>query len=154
MQPVHALLRLILLPLALIAVPGTSLAQKNKPSDSPRVVLKGHDPVAYFTEGRPVKGSARFAHDWDGERYYFASAANRDRFAADPERYAPQFGGYCTGSLSRNIRNEAHPDGWIISEGKLYVFGEGKFRAIALKDPKWLETRIPLAAANWRQARK
>ena len=80
-------------------------------------------------------------------------AANRDKFAADPDRYAPQFGGYCTGSLSRNIENESVPEGWIISEGKLYVFGQGKFRDIALKDPEWLRTRIPLAAANWKEKR-
>jgi YHS domain-containing protein len=137
------LLRLVLLSMVLGA--WTASAQDK------RVMLKGHDPVAYFTEARPVKGSPQFAYDWDGDRYYFASAANREKFAADPDRYAPQFGGYCTGSMSRNVVNEMHPEAWVISEGKLYVFGQPKFRDIALKDPEWLRTRIPLAAANWQE---
>lgn len=115
-----------------------------------RLILKGYDPVAYFTEGRPVQGNAKFQHDWDGGRYHFASAANRDKFVADPDRYAPQFGGYCTGSLARNVRAEAHPEGWIISEGRLYVFGQARFREDALKDPQWLATRIPKAKENWK----
>ena len=57
--------------------------------------IEGYDPVAYFTEGRPVEGASAFSHDWMGATWYFASAENRDRFAADPERYAPQYGGYC-----------------------------------------------------------
>ena len=70
MRPMLSLLRLALLTMVLAA--GTASAQEK------RVILKGHDPVAYFTEGRPVKGSPAFAYDWDGDRYYFASAANRD----------------------------------------------------------------------------
>lgn len=143
------MLRLLFLPVALVLAAGTAALAQDK-----RVMLKGHDPVAYFTEGRPVKGSPAFAFDWDGDRYHFASAANRDRFAADPDRYAPQFGGYCTGSMSRNVVNEMHPEAWIVSEGKLYVFGQPKFRDMALKDPQWLATRIPLAAVNWKEKRK
>jgi len=143
----RSLLRLVLLPIAVVFAAGMASAQDK------RVMLQGHDPVAYFVEGRPVKGSPQFAHDFDGDRYYFASAANREKFAADPDRYAPQFGGYCTGSMSRNIVNEMHPEAWVISEGKLYVFGQPKFRELALKDPEWLRTRIPLAAVNWQDKR-
>ena len=118
-------------------------------SPAPRLVLKGYDPVAYFTVDKPVKGSADFRYDWDGERYLFASAANRDKFAANPDRYAPQFGGYCTGSMSAKRQLEADPEAWIISDGRLYVFGQAKFADIARNDPKWLADRIPLAAVNW-----
>jgi YHS domain-containing protein len=65
----------------------------------------------------------KFAYDWDDGRYHFASAMHREMFAKDPERYAPQFGGYCTGSMSRGVRNEGDPEGWTIKDGKLYVFG-------------------------------
>jgi len=125
----------------------TSFAQTTV---SPRVVLKGHDPVAYFTDGRPVKGSPQISHDFDGERYLFASAANRDRFAANPERYAPQFAGYCTGSMARGLRNEADPEAWIIADGRLYVFGQVKFMELAKQDPRWLADRISLAGDNFR----
>ena len=116
-----------------------------------RVVLKGHDPVAYFTEGKPVKGDPKLSYDWDDGRYYFASAKHRDMFAADPERYAPQFGGYCTGSMARGVTNEGDPDGWVISDGKLYVFGAAKFKEVAEKDPAYLPARIPTAAKNWKE---
>jgi len=58
------------------------------------VAIKGYDPVAYFTEGEAVKGKRTFSYVWNEAKWYFASAANRDLFASDPERYAPQYGGY------------------------------------------------------------
>lgn len=133
--------------LAFLLAATTSVAQT---TSGPRVVLKGYDPVAYFTDGRPVKGSPQNSYDWDGERYHFASAANRDKFAANPERYAPEFGGYCTGSMARNVRNEADPEAWIISDGKLYVFGQVKFMNEAKNNPGYLAERVPLATVNWR----
>ena len=116
-----------------------------------RVVLQGHDPVAYFTVGKPTKGDPRFSYDWDEGRYHFASAKHRDMFAAAPEKYAPQFGGYCTGSMARNVRNEADPEGWVIRDGKLYVFGAAKWKDVAEKDPAYLPSRLPDAAKNWKE---
>lgn len=154
MQARRSFLKLFALSTALAAAPMSGALAQVAPGRPPRLVLKGFDPVAYFTDGRPVPGSATYQFDWDGERYHFASAANRDRFKADPERYAPQFGGYCTGSMGRNVRNEADPKAWIISDGKLYVFGAMKFSEMARKDPKYLPSRIPLAQANWRTSQK
>jgi YHS domain-containing protein len=115
------------------------------------VVLKGYDPVAYFTEGKPTKGDPKYAFDFDEGRYYFSSAKHREMFAGNPDKYAPQFGGYCTGSMSRGVRNEGDPEGWIINEGKLYVFGNGaKGRETALQDPQYLPTRLPAAHKNWK----
>jgi len=114
-----------------------------------RVVLKGHDPVAYFTDGKPVMGDPKLSYDWDEGRYYFASAKHRDMFAADPERYAPQFGGYCTGSMSGGVTREGDPEAWVIRDGKLYVFGQTKFRDIAEKDPAYLPSKLPGATKNW-----
>jgi hypothetical protein len=120
-------------------------------ADNVRVVLKGYDPVAYFTEGKPVKGDPKLAYDWDDGRYYFANARHRDLFKGDPDKYAPQFGGYCTGSMSRGVRNEGDPEGWIINDGKLYVLGNGaKGRETMLADPQYLPTRIPKAQNNWK----
>lgn len=58
------------------------------------VAIKGYDPVAYFTEGEAVKGESKFSYVWNDAKWYFASQANRDLFASDPERYAPQYGGF------------------------------------------------------------
>ena len=68
----------------------------NKPiaTDSSGVAIKGYDTVAYFTEGRAVKGTSKFSYNWNDAKWYFESAKNRDLFAADPEQYAPQYGGY------------------------------------------------------------
>jgi YHS domain-containing protein len=140
---------------------GAAFAQSGAPSPV-RVALKGYDPVAYFTEGKPVKGSATLAHDFDEARYYFSSPKHRDLFAGNPDRYAPRFGGYCTGSMSRGVKNEGDPEIWVIEDGRLYVFGSGKGdeegkakgRAGVAKlkaDPKQL---ADLARRNWEGMKK
>ena len=75
-----------------------SVAQGNRPSR--RVAIGGHDPVAYFTAGRPVKGSSSFSFPFDEADYYFASAEHQKMFSADPDRYAPQYSGYCAIGVS------------------------------------------------------
>jgi YHS domain-containing protein len=120
-------------------------------ADNVRIVIKGYDPVAYFTEGMPVKGDPKYSYDWDEGRYHFASAKHRDMFVGNPEKYAPQFGGYCTGSMSRGVRNEGDPQGWVINDGKLYVLGTGaKGREQALSDPQYIPSRLPAAHKNWK----
>jgi YHS domain-containing protein len=90
--------------------------------DTP-VAIKGYDPVAYFTLGKPTKGNSEFAYDWDDHHYLFASAEHRDLFKANPVRYAPQFGNYCAMALAKGQIVVANPENWLISDGKLYVFG-------------------------------
>lgn len=144
----RAFLHQVVLAFLILLLPSAaSFAQNSAPL---RVVLKGHDPVAYFTEGRPVMGSAEFKVDWDGERYHFSNAANRDKFAANPERYAPQFAGYCTGSMASGVRAEADPEAWIISDGRLYVFGQVKFRDQAKNDARYLSQKVAAASEHWR----
>src|SRR6516225_12446830 len=87
-----------------------------------RLALKGYDPVAYFTEGRPEQGSADYQASYDDATYWFKSAEHRAIFVADPDHYAPQFRGYCTILLSRGEKHEADPEAWVIADGKLYVF--------------------------------
>lgn len=121
-----------------------------------RLVLKGYDPVAYFTAGKPAKGDPRFSYDLDDERYHFANARHRDMFAGNPERYAPQFSGYCTGSMSRGVRNEGNPEAWVIVDGQLYVFGAkdsasaAKMKASAESDPAAFRAKAAAAARNWK----
>ena len=87
-----------------------------------RVALEGYDTVAYFTDGHPVKGSSTFSFSFDDATYYFASAEHQKMFAADPDRYAPQYSGYCAIGTSLNHKAEVDPESWAISNGKLYVF--------------------------------
>jgi hypothetical protein len=91
--------------------------------DTP-LAIKGYDPVAYFTLGKPTKGVPEFAYDWDDHRYLFVSAEHRDRFKADPVRYAPQFGNYCAMALAKGEIVIANPENWLVNDGKLYVFGK------------------------------
>lgn len=83
--------------------------------------LKGYDAVAYFKESRPVKGKDEFRHDWMGAKWYFANAANRDDFARNPEKFAPQFGGYCAWAVANGYTANIDPEAWRIVDGKLYL---------------------------------
>ncbi|HIG22738.1 YHS domain-containing (seleno)protein, partial [Henriciella sp.] len=83
--------------------------------------VEGHDPVAYFTEGRPVKGSRDFTTKYQGAEFRFASRENLDTFLADPEKYAPQFGGYCAWAVSEGYTAKGDADYWAIVDGKLYL---------------------------------
>ena len=101
---------------------GGAVAQNAPLSTGPRVALNGYDPISYFEDGRPEKGSGEFTFAFDDTTYWFKSTEHRDKFAADPEQYAPQFDGYCAVQLSRGRKVEADPEAWTITNGKLYVF--------------------------------
>jgi enamine deaminase RidA (YjgF/YER057c/UK114 family) len=92
--------------------------------DEARIAINGYDPVAYFTDGAPVRGTSDFEHVWHNARWYFANAAHRDLFIADPEHYAPQYDGFC--AMGASLDKGAHkdtvdPQAWSIINGKLYL---------------------------------
>jgi hypothetical protein len=88
---------------------------------APRLAIKGYDPVAYFTPGKPTPGSAGITYDWDGARWRFADTANRDLFQRDPDAYAPQYGGYCALGMTVGNRGDVDPEAWTIVDAKLYL---------------------------------
>ena len=88
------------------------------------LAIKGYDPVAYFTMGRPVHGLPDIEYEWDEHRYRFLTAEHRELFRADPVRYAPQFANLCAMALSMGEIVVADPENWLISGGRLYVFGK------------------------------
>jgi len=90
--------------------------------DAP-LAIQGYDPVAYFTDGKPTRGTPEFEYQWDEHRYRFASAQHRDLFKADPVHYAPQFGNYCAMALALGKIVVANPEHWLVTDNKLYVFG-------------------------------
>lgn len=85
------------------------------------VAVSGYDSVAYFTEGRPVVGSAQFKTVYRGAEFRFASAANLAKFKADPAAFAPQYGGYCAWAVSHGYTASGDPKVWKIVGGKLYL---------------------------------
>lgn len=120
-------------------------------TDSFGVAIKGYDTVAYFTEGRALKGKKEFEFSWQGARWYFANTSHRDLFAANPERYVPKFGGFCSSGLSRGMKVTADPEAWTIVDGRLYL----KFNK-AVRD-RWRQNtaeNIKKAEKNWDNIRK
>ena len=99
------------------------MAADAPPATGKRLSLKGYDPVSYFTDGHPEKGSADYQASYDDATYWFKTPEHRATFVGDPDHYAPQFQGFCAVTLSRGARLEADPDAWVIADGKLYVFG-------------------------------
>jgi hypothetical protein len=108
--------------------------------------LQGYDTVAYFADGQPQPGSPAFSHQWMDATWLFTSAEHRDAFAADPERYAPQFGGYCAYAVAMDHVQKADPTVWSIVDGKLYLnLGPGA-------QARWQEDvpgNIIRASSNW-----
>ncbi len=87
--------------------------------------VSGYDPVAYFTDGKPVKGSKKFTLNYQGAEWLFASQANLDTFQSDPEKYAPQYGGYCAYAVGIGQTAKGDPENWDIVDGKLYLNYDG-----------------------------
>lgn len=110
------------------------------------VAINGYDPVAYFNDDRAVKGSSEHVAQWKGAQWRFASAANREAFEADPERYAPQYGGYCAWAVSQGYTARTDPDAYSIVDGKLYLNYSKGVRATWSKD---IPGNIAKGDANW-----
>ena len=125
---------------------GASMAQKAPVYSDSSGAIRGYDPVAYFTVGRPVKGSKEFTHRWNGAEWRFASAESRDRFAAAPEKYAPQYGGYCAYGVASGYAVKIEPDAWRVADGKLYLNYDKSVQATWTSD---IPGYIRKANANW-----
>jgi hypothetical protein len=125
---------------------GAALAQKPPVYSDSAGAIRGYDPVAYFTEARPVKGSKQFTHRWNGAEWRFASDENRARFAAAPEKYAPQYGGYCAYGVAGGYAVKIEPDAWSVVDGKLYLNYDRGVQASWQKDAPGF---IRKANANW-----
>lgn len=110
------------------------------------VAIKGTDPVAYFTEGRPVEGSAAHTSDWNGATLRFASAENKAIFDADPEAYAPQYGGYCAYAVSKGYTASTDPAAWTIHENRLFLNYSKTVRLLWSRD---IPGNVALGDANW-----
>ena len=108
--------------------------------------IRGYDPVAYFSEGKPVKGDEKLVYNWNNANWYFSSQQNLDLFKANPEKYAPQYGGYCAYGLSEGHKAPTDADAWTIEDGKLYLNYNTDVRKMWSKEKK---ERIEKADKNW-----
>lgn len=114
--------------------------------DSPHLLLKGHDVVAYFTEGRPMPGKPELASRYQGVDFRFASPEHKALFDQNPEKYLPQFGGYCANGIAYAIPWGGDADTWRIIDGKLYIFGGQASKEAFELDP---EGNLKLAWQYW-----
>ena len=87
-----------------------------------RIAIDGYDPVAYFTESKPVKGNPRHQFVFDGATYQFSKAKHLEMFRKEPDRYTPVYRGLCTFALSRGVVVTANPEAWVIHNGQLHLF--------------------------------
>ncbi len=111
--------------------------------------ISGYDPVAYHTVGAPTKGSVEFTSEYQGAVWQFASAENRDLFAADPAKYAPAYGGWCSAGASKGKKVATNPDLWAIVDGQLYLNStDAAHNGLFLKDTA---TVISKGEGNWKR---
>lgn len=113
----------------------------------PRLMLTGHDPVAYFTTGKPARGDPGFRTDFDAVTYRFVNEENRFAFMKNPLKYVPMFGGYCANSMVYAIPWGGEPDTWKIIDGRLYTFGGEAARRYFVMDEV---ANVRLAQRYWK----
>ena len=96
--------------------------------------IRGYDPVAYHSDGKPVKGDPAHTFEYNSATWHFASQENLETFRANPERYVPEYGGYCAYGMSRGFVVSTDPNAWTIEDGKLYLNHSLGVRRTWLKD--------------------
>lgn len=113
---------------------------------------KGYDVVSYFTEGKPAQGSDRSTHEFGGVKWQFVSDEHRDLFAANPQKYAPQFGGFCTWGVANGKLFDVDPvNGWKIVDGRLYMNFNAELNSTFAEDTKGF---IAKGNHNWPELNK
>lgn len=110
------------------------------------IAINGYDPVAFFSEDAAVRGSDKYIHEWNGVTWHFKSAENRDSFKLNPEKYAPQFGGYCAYGVSEDHKSPTEPEAFTIVNDKLYLNYNMNVRKMWRKDTG---SRIATGEKNW-----
>jgi len=110
------------------------------------VAVKGYDPVAYFVDHKPVKGSPAYTAEFGGVTYEFASKAHRDAFSADPAKYVPQYGGFCAFAMAKGHKADIDPAAFSIVANKLYLNHSEKVRDMWQQD---IPDFVTQADNNW-----
>jgi hypothetical protein len=136
-----------LLPITLLFFIATySQGQSSSYTTQNGVAIKGYDAVAYFTDNAAVLGVKQYSYIWQGAEWHFKNQAHLDAFKASPQKYAPQFGGYCAYGVSQNHKAPTEPTAFTIIDGKLYLNYNDKVKETWRKDTK---NNIEKAQTNW-----
>ena len=109
--------------------------------------INGYDPVAYFTENKAVKGSEDNMYNWNDADWYFSSAENKNSFIENPDRYAPQFGGFCSFAVTKGFTANTEPEAFEVINDKLYLFADQDMRESWMSDP---EGNMKICTENWK----
>jgi hypothetical protein len=142
--------RVWLVTMVFISLLSVASAQKS-PIYAPKgVAVDGYDAVAFFTQGKPVKGSSLYALNWSGAQWLFADKADLESFQKAPEKYAPQYGGYCAYAAAKGHKASTEVDTWAIVNGKLYLnYDQGVKSTWNKNQAAYIES----ANKNWPQIR-
>lgn len=125
----------LIAPLARAAEPPVNTLKNSFFATRTDTAINGYDTVAYFTAGKPVKGLDSLSVDWMGAKWKFATQANLDLFKANPEKYAPQYGGYCAYGVAQDSLVKVEPEQFTVRNGKLYLNYDAEVQAKWKKDP-------------------
>jgi YHS domain-containing protein len=115
------------------------------------IAIKGYDPVAYFTEKKAMPGDQAIAYEWAGTKWQFISKDNMELFKKNPEKYAPQYGGFCAYGVSENHKSPTDPNAWTVVGDKLYLNYNLKVKELWSTD---VPGRIKKADTNWKTLEK
>lgn len=135
---------------ALVGLLSLAASTRAQPSDD-RLALKGYDPVAYFTEKRPMLGDSQYQYEWDGALYRFASAKHRELFKGNPDHYLPQYNNWCAASVAKGEKVYGNPEWWLVVDGRLYLFGKPIGPGLMSKDTSAMKSQ---ADENWSKVSK
>ena len=139
----------VLVSVVLVAFSYLAFAQ-SKVFEKDGVAINGYDPVAYFTVGKPVKGESQFQLKWNNAAWQFASKTNLEKFKSQPEKYSPQFGGFCSFGVSKGYKVKSEPDAWTIVNNKLYLnynlqvkddWSKDRDNLISVAEKKWTDIK-------------
>jgi len=136
--------------LGLLAGCGTPYATVSGSSQNEPVMLLGHDPTAYFTQGVPVRGKPEYRVSYPDRTYYFASAESRELFRGSPWKYEPQYGGFCSSGAAYGLKLGSDPTAWQIYDGRLFIFGDALGKTAWQLDPA---LNVAQADALWPESR-
>ncbi len=151
-NPASASEKSILNPLQIERSAGTIILAENKTKSKKihknNVILRGYDPVAYFTQGKAVRGNPSITSTYKGATYFFASREDKADFDKSPGKFEPQYGGFCANSMAKGKRADIDPKAFRVYKGKLYICRT----PAALKEFSGnLDTNISKADQNWLQ---
>jgi hypothetical protein len=121
----------------LVALAGCGTPYATVDAGGEAVMLLGYDPVAYFTEGKPVRGSPDLKLALPERSYYFANQQHLEMFRADPAKYEPQYGGFCASGAAFAVKLGSDPSAWQIEGGRLFIFGDVIGKTAWQLDPAW-----------------